>query len=228
MPPAHSPTRKRLSRRAVLREAIALADQEGFDGLSMRTLAARLGVVPMALYKHVSDKGDLVGGMVDEIILGYDSPPSDLSGWRDRVRFRVLSARTAYLAHSWLGSAIEERTRRTHAVFAHMNAIAGDLMTGGLSPDLAHYAMHALGNRIWGYSNEAFPDEATPTAADRDEAEVAEYMTQNFPHIVAIALDAADRNPSGSCDQQDEFDFALDLLLDGFERLREAGWTSRI
>ena len=162
-----------------------------------------------------------------EVILGYDSPPPDLSDWKDRVRFRVLSARTAYLAHPWLGAAIEGRTRRTEAVFAHMNAVAGDLLNGGLAPDLAHYSMHALGNRIWGYSNEAFPDEAAPTPADRDHAETAEYMMQNFPHIVAIALDAADRNPSGSCDPQDEFDFALELLLDGFERLDEQGWASR-
>ena len=162
-----------------------------------------------------------------EVILGYDSPPPDLSDWKDRVRFRVLSARTAYLAHPWLGAAIEGRTRRTEAVFAHMNAVAGDLMNGGLAPDLAHYSMHALGNRIWGYSSEAFDDPDAPTPADAGQPTIAEYMTERFPNVVAIALDAAARNPSGSCDQQIEFEFALDLLLDAFERLHAAGWESR-
>lgn len=219
--------RKRLSRRSVLAQAIELADGEGFDGLSMRSLAARLDVVPMALYKHVADKGDLTGGMVDEVIRGYEAPPESLAGWRDRVRFRVMAARNAYLEHPWLGDAIEGRTRRTEQVFAHMNAVAGEFIDNGLSPDLVHYAMHALGNRIWGYSREAFPDEAAPVPADADDPEIAAYMTDNFPHIVAIALDAAQRNPAGGCEQEDEFVFALELLLDGVERLHAAAWESR-
>lgn len=214
----------------MLAEAIEFADDDGFEALSMRALAGRLGVVPMALYKHVSDREDLIGGMVDAVILGYGAPPAELADWKDRVRFRALSARVAYLAHPWFGAAIEGRTHRTEAVFAHMNAVAGDFIDGGVSPDLAHYAMHALGNRIWGYSREAFPDETAPTpdgtAENAADADLVERMTRDYPHIVAIALDAANRNPSGSCDQQDEFVFALDLLLDGFERLHHEGWRS--
>lgn len=226
MPEARQGERARLSRRAVLTEAIMLADSEGFDALNMRTLASRLNVVPMALYKHISDRADLIAGMVEEVIRGYETPPTGASEWRERVRFRILAARRAYLAHPWLGAAIESQTRRTEAVFAHMNAIAGEFLNGGVSPDLTHYGMHALGNRIWGYSHEAFPDEAAPAPADADQAEIFAHMTQNFPHIVTIATDAAERNSAG-CDQHDEFDFALDLLLDGSERLREAGWHSR-
>lgn len=226
MPTRPRAERERLSRQAVLLAAIELADREGFESLSMRTLAARLGVVPMALYKHVSDRADLVGGMVDQAILSYAEPPQSLLDWNARVRFRVLAARSAYLDHPWLGAAIEGQTRRTHAVLAHMDLVAGEFIDGGVSPDLTHYAMHALGNRIWGYSREAFPDEAAPTPADGGRAAVAEYMTRSFPHVVAIALDAVARNPAG-CDQQDEFVFALELLLDGFERLHASAWESR-
>lgn len=217
--------RRRLDRPAVVAEAIALADAEGLEALSMRALAARLGVVPMALYKHIADKEDLVGRMVDRVIEEYASPNHG-GGWRNRVRSRVLSAREAILAHPWLGRAIDTRTRRTEAVLAHMNSVAGDFIDGGLSPDLAHYAMHALGNRIWGYSSEAFEDADAPTPADADQPAIAEYMTERFPHVVAIAMDAVRRNPSGSCDQQQEFEFALDLLLDSVERLHAAGWES--
>lgn len=223
---AEEQQRRHLDRDAVVREAIALADAEGLDALSMRALAARLHVVPMALYKHIADKEDLVGRMVDHVIEGY-APTIAHAGWRERVRARVLDARDAILAHPWAGPAIDTRRRRTEAVLAHMNAVAGDFIEGGISPDLTHYAMHALGNRIWGYSTEAFEDADAPTPADADQPEVVAYLTERFPHVVAIALDAAARNPAGSCDPQAEFEFTLDLLLDSVERLHAAGWRSR-
>lgn len=196
--------RRRLDQAAVVTEAIALADEEGIDGLSMRSLARRLGVVPMALYKHVADKGDLIGRMVGRIIQGY-APPPDGGAWRGRVRSPVLGAREAIRAHPWLGRAIDSRRCRTETVLAHMDAVAGDFITGGVSPDRTHYAMHALGNRIWGYSPEAFADADAPTPADAEQPAILEYMTDRFPSVVAIAMDAAKRNPSESCDQQTEF-----------------------
>lgn len=229
---APSPRRGRLSRNSVVIEAIALADADGLDALSMRALAARLAVVPMALYKHVSDKEDLIGRMVDHVVAGYPDPaapaaPAAEPSWRARVRSRVMHAHAAALAHPWLGRAIDTRRRRTETVLAHMNAVAGDFIEGGVSPDLAHYAMHALGNRIWGYSLEAFADADAPTPADAERPDVVGYMTERFPHVVTIARDAMRRNPSGSCEQQTEFEFTLDLLLDAVERLHAAGWVSR-
>lgn len=226
MPELPAAGRRKLDRATVVGTAIDLADAEGLEALSMRSLANRLGVVPMALYKHVADKDDLVGGMVDRIVVGYPAPAGN-GNWRSRVRSRVLSAREATLAHPWLGAAIDSRQRRSETVLAHMNAVAGDFIDGGVSPDLAHYAMHALGNRIWGYSTEAFADADAPTPADASRPAIVAYMTERFPHIVTIAMDAAARNPSGSCEQQTEFEFTLDLLLDSFERLHEDGWVSR-
>ncbi len=226
MPTNREARRPRLDRARVLAEAIALADAEGLESLSMRALSTRLGVVPMALYKHVADKEDLVGGMVDAVVAGYGQP-SDGGEWRARVRFRVLQARAAVAVHPWLGSAIESCTRRTETVFAHMDAVAGEFIDGGVSPDLTHYAMHALGTRIWGFSVEAFDDADAPTPGDADSPAVVEYMTERFPHVVAIARDAMTRNPAGSCDRSAEFEFTLDLILDAVERLHAAGWVSR-
>lgn len=218
-----------LDRSRVLSAGIDLAAREGIDAVSMRALASQLGVVPMALYKHVADKDDLVGGIVDTIVAAYDPPPPGLS-WRQAVRARVLSARRAILEHPWLRIAIETRTRRTEAVLDHMNAVAGEFIDGGVSTDLTHYAMHALGDRIWGFSPEAFgggaPDAAAadPAPADPD---MMRMLAQRFPHVTAIALDSATRNPAGACDENFEFEFTLDLLLDAFERLHAAGWVSR-
>ena len=218
--------RETLDRSRVLAAAIALADRDGLDAVSMRALAARLGVVPMALYKHVADKDDLIGGMVDEVVAGYPPPDPGLP-WAASVRARVLSARRALLAHPWLRSAIETRTRRTPAVLAYMDAVAGDLLAGGVSIDLTHHAMHALGHRIWGFSPEAFdepPGEPLPPA---EQQAMLRMMSERYPNVTAIAVEAATADPGGACEPESEFVFTLDLLLDAVERLHASGWSSR-
>jgi AcrR family transcriptional regulator len=226
VPPATRPARPTLSRAAVVAEAVALADAEGIDAVSMRALAGRLGVVPMALYKHVADKEDLLDGMVDHVIDGF-APPAHASSageWKDAVRGRVLAARTAVAAHPWARRAIETRTRRTPTVLRHMDTLTGLLLAGGFTPDLAHHAMHALGNRIWGFSPELFNDPGS-TPAPRPSA-APDPDPADYPAIVAVAADATARRPGGSCDEDFEFAFALDLVLDAVGRLSAAGWTS--
>jgi AcrR family transcriptional regulator len=225
-----------LTRAQVLAAGVALADREGLAAVSMRHLSAQLGVVPMALYKHVADKHDLVAGMIDLVVEGYAVPPPALD-WRERVRARVLSARDALLEHPWLRPAIEAATQRTPAVLAHMDAVAGDLAAGGLSYDLVHYAMHALGHRIWGFSPEAFSSPAgptppplastPPTASSPEQQAMMAALAQQYPHIAAIAADTVARNPQGACDEQGEFEFTLDLLLEAVQRLHAAHWVSR-
>jgi AcrR family transcriptional regulator len=222
-----TPRRAALSRSSVIAAAIALADRQGLETLSMRSLAAELGVVPMALYKHVRDKDDLVGGMIDAVVEAYPAP-GPAEGWRSRIRARVLGARAALLAHPWVRGAIESRRTRTPAVLAHMDAVAGELIAGGLTVDLAHHAMHALGHRIWGFNPEAFDEggaEGGGVNAPADEAALREAAAR-YPNIVAIAVDAGTRTGTGACDDDREFAFTLDLLLDAFERLHTAGWES--
>ena len=84
----------------MLRAAVALADAAGIDALSMRNLAQELGVVPMALYKHVANKEELLDGMVD-VIVGEIDPPAPGADWKTAVRQRILSARRALLRHPW-------------------------------------------------------------------------------------------------------------------------------
>ena len=220
-----------LNRDRVLRGAVALADEVGITGVSMRRLAQQLGVVPMALYKHVADKDELLDGMVDVVISEFDPPDPSLD-WKDGVRQRVLSARRAVLRHPWARQAIESRTRRTPAVLGHMDAVAGTFRAGGFSVDLTHHVMHALGNRIWGFSPELFDepsdDGAPPPTPEAQRAMAAEFA-QRYPHILEIAVAATGGSLSGvgqGCDEQFEFEFALDLLLDGAERLHRRGWRS--
>src|ERR1700675_746363 len=91
-------TRKPLSRARVLQAAVALADEAGLGAFSMRGLAQELGVVPMALYKHVANKEELLDGMVD-VVVGEIDPPLTDTDWKSSVRQRILSARRRLLPH---------------------------------------------------------------------------------------------------------------------------------
>src|SRR3954462_447601 len=91
---AASGRRARVTRDRALRAAVALADEAGLESLTMRSLAQKLGVVPMALYKHVANKDDLIDGMVDIIISETDPAPANTptatrSPWLSR--FHVLA-----------------------------------------------------------------------------------------------------------------------------------------
>ncbi|HKE54842.1 MAG TPA: TetR family transcriptional regulator, partial [Actinomycetota bacterium] len=88
--------REPLTKERILHAAVALADEGGVESLSMRRLAQDLGVVPMALYKHVAGKDELLDGMIDLVVAEID-PPIEGSDWKTTMRERILSARRALL-----------------------------------------------------------------------------------------------------------------------------------
>jgi AcrR family transcriptional regulator len=186
----------------------------------MRGIARELDVVPMALYRHVANKDELLDGMVD-VVVGEIDPPVRGADWRSAVRQRILSARRALLRHPWASRVLESRTNPTPVVLAYMDSMIGMFRSGGFSIDLTHHVMHAVGSRIFGFTQELFDDSAStdPQAAAALPPEVA----KQFPYITELTI--AISHDEGSvvgpgCDDQFEFEFALDLLLDGIERLR--------
>jgi AcrR family transcriptional regulator len=222
--------RVRLNRDRVLRAAVALADAEGIDAVSMRNLAEQLGVVPMALYKHVANKDELLDGMVDVIVGEIDAPAAEAE-WRSAVRGRVLSARRALLGHPWARPVIESRTSPSPFVLEYMNSVIGMFRVGGFSVDLTHHVMHALGSRMWGFTQELFDDPGAPVLDPATQQAMIGALAQTYPYIAEVAEIVAHDATSvvgGGCDDQFEFEFALDLLLDGFQRLHQAGWTSAV
>ncbi|MGY1778710.1 TetR/AcrR family transcriptional regulator C-terminal domain-containing protein [Geodermatophilus sp. SYSU D01036] len=147
------------------------------------------------------------------------------------VRQRLLSARRAVLRHAWARQAIESRTHRTPAVLGHTGAVAGTFRAGGFSVDLTHHLVHTLGNRIRGFSPELFeePRDAAPEPTPEERQAMAAEFARRFPHVLEIATAATGGDLSGvgqGCDEDFEFAFALDLLLDGAERLHARGWRS--
>src|ERR1700733_15433105 len=101
-------TRKPLSSARVLQAAVARADEAGLEAFSMRGLAQELGVVPMALYKHVGNKDELLDGMVD-IVFGEMTFTAVGKDWRSALRHRAITAREALKRHGWAIGLMESR-----------------------------------------------------------------------------------------------------------------------
>jgi AcrR family transcriptional regulator len=212
--------REPLTKERILRAAVALADEGGVESLSMRRIAQDLGVVPMALYKHVANKDEMLDGMVD-VVVGEIDPPLEGADWNTAIRERVLSARRALLRHPWASRVIESRTSPTPTVIGYMDEMIGILRKGGFSVDLTHHSMHAMGSRALGFSQELFDD--TPEDPPEIQAIAAQQMADAYPYIseMAAAISHDDASVVGQgCDDQFEFEFALDLMLEGLERRR--------
>ena len=210
-----------LSRDRILETAVALADEGGVEAASMRKIAQEMGVVPMALYKHVSSKEDLLDGMVDAVISEID-PPMEGAPWKAAIRERILSARRVLLRHPWASRVIESRVQPSPTVIAYMDSMVGLFRTGGFSIDLTHHALHAMGSRLMGFSQELF-DDSTESSDPEADAEMFGAMRDTFPYIYELFISVTHDDSSvvgGGCDDQFEFEFALDLLLDGLDRLK--------
>jgi AcrR family transcriptional regulator len=219
-------TRVPLTRERVLTTAVALADQGGIESLSMRKLAQALDVVPMALYRHVANKDELLNALVD-VVVGEIDPPLDGADWKTTIRARILSARRALLRHPWASRVIESRTTPTPVVLEYMDSMIGLFRTGGFSLDLTHHALHSMGSRIFGFTQEVFND--TSDVDPAAEAEMWGAMADIYPYIFEIftAISHDDASTVGpGCDDQFEFEFALDLMLDGLEKLKHGSTRS--
>jgi AcrR family transcriptional regulator len=212
--------RSPLTRERVLGTAVVLADRGGIESLSMRKLAQALDVVPMALYRHFANKDELLNGLVD-LVVGEIDPPLDGADWKTAIRERILSARRALLRHPWASKVIESRSTPTPVVLGYMDSMIGLFRTGGFSLDLTHHAMHAVGSRMFGFTQEVFNDTADVDPAA--EADMWGAMAETYPYIFEIFTTIAHDDTSvvgAGCDDQFEFEFALDLTLDGLEGLK--------
>jgi AcrR family transcriptional regulator len=217
-----------LSRQRVLRAAIEVADQGGIESLTMRRLAEELGAEAMSLYYHVASKEDLLDGIaeavvteINDIVGGLDVPAAG-AGWKTAVRQRILSAREVLLRHPWAPRVLETRTNTGLPVLLYYDGLLRLMRDGGFSYDLIHHALHALGSRALGFSQELF--DPSGGASDEETAAALDSMTAQIPHLAAMFTEVAHDDPEttlGWCDDQTEFEFGLDLILDGLDKMRK-------
>jgi AcrR family transcriptional regulator len=217
-----------LSRERVLRAAVNVADEGGIESLTMRRLAEELGAEAMSLYYHVADKDAVLDGMVDVVareineVVDQIDVPSVGAAWKNAVRQRILSAREVLLRHRWAPGVFETRTNTSPAVVQYFDALLGLMRDGGFSYDLGHHALHALGSRALGFTQELF--DPGDEAGDEEATAMLESMADQLPHLVGMMMEVAHDDPDstlGWCDDQTEFEFGLDLILDGLDRMRE-------
>ena len=216
-----------LSRQRVLRAAINIADQSGIEALTMRRLAEELDAEAMSLYYYLASKEDLLDGIADAVVAEINDAvsaidvPSAGPSWKTAVRQRVLSAREVLLRHRWAPRVLETRTRTSLAVLLYYDGLLRLMRDGGFSYDLIHHALHALGSRALGFSQEMF--DPSGGASEEETAAALDGMAGQIPHLVGMLMEVAHDDPGstlGWCDDQTEFEFGLDLILDGLDTMR--------
>jgi len=212
-----------LDRERILAVAVELADEDGIDALSMRRLGQRLGVDPMSLYYHVGDKDDLLDGLGDTVVGEIERPSGEHAGdWRASLRETILAARSTMLRHPWAAGVIESRATPGPATMRHMELVLATLRAGGFSLGLAHHALHVLGSRVLGFSQDLFDDRGASDPPPDEAARMARAWAEAFPNIAELAIAVRHDGGLGGCDDDVEFRFGLDLILDGLERRRVA------
>ena len=220
-----------LNRERILVAAVEVADTGGLDSLTMRGLADALDVEAMSLYYHVANKEALLDGVAEMAVEEILEAIADLPGatgpedWKEAMRSRILKAREVMLRHKWAPSVLESRTTMNGAILRYYHGFLEVFQAGGMSYDLAHHAMHALGSRALGFSQELF-DPTPGTSEEAASEELLAQMATELPLFVEFMEEIAHDDPEdqtlGWCDDQTEFEFALDLMLDGLDRLRLA------
>lgn len=215
-----SDQREPLSRERVLRAAIALADAGGIESLSMRRLAQELGVEAMSLYHHVANKNDILSGIADMVVAEYEIPAPG-GDWKASIRRTAVSAHRVLLRHPWAANLLLAGTTPSVARLRYMDALLGTLRGAGFSAAMTDHAYHALDSHIMGFTlwvtgmNLPSDEEFDKLAQDF----LAQLPADEMPHLVEhVHQHLAPPDP----DAKPEFEFGLDLLLDGLERLRSA------
>jgi AcrR family transcriptional regulator len=215
-------TRRPLTRERVLRAALKLADRSGFASLSMRKVAGELGVEAMSLYHHVAGKEDLVDGLVDIVFGEIEVPEPGRTDWRIAMRQRALSVRAALNRHRWAVGLMESRANPGPANLRHHDAVMGCLREGGFPFRAAVHAYSVMDAYIYGF---ALQESSLPFDTAEEHAQVVAAKQEQaadmtaYPYLVEVATEIA----KAGYDYAIEFEFGLDLILDGLERYRAGG-----
>ena len=217
-PPARAAARRRpLSRDRVLRAAIRLADEGGLESVSMRKLGQVLRVEAMSLYKHVANKDDILDGIADLVVGDFEVPSGDVD-WQTAIRRSAISAHQTLFRHPWASSLIESRLNAGPARLRYLDAMIGVLAAAGFPMPIVIRAIMALDSHTYGFVLQemawSFDTENAPEMA---AAFARSLPAGEYPNLLAMAEMTATAPGGASVD----FEFGLDLILDGLERLRD-------
>lgn len=204
----------RIDRERVLDAAAAIADEAGLEALTMRALAARLGVKPMSIYHHVAGKDAVLDGLVDRVFTEMTLPTPGRP-WRAEVAARARSARQVLVRHPWAVGLLEGRRNPGASNLRQHDAMLGVLREAGFSLELAGHAYALLDAYVYGFvvQEVSLPFEDSPTA-EVAESIMSAVSQGEYPYLVEYAVERA-MAPGYSFGA--EFDVGLELVLDALE-----------
>jgi AcrR family transcriptional regulator len=210
-----SQVRARLSRERVLTAAVAFADERGIESLTMRKLGEALGVEAMSLYNHVANKDQLLDGMVDIVFSEVGLPSSD-DHWKTAMRRRAVSARQVLSHHRWAIGLMESRTSPGPATLRHHDAVIGCLRGAGFTVAMAAHAFSLLDSYVYGFALQeaTLPFDTAEQTAELAEMILSSLQPDEYPHLTELAVEHVLKP---GYDYGNEFEFGLDLILDGLE-----------
>ena len=211
-------TRLPLNKERVIAAAVALADTEGFESLTMRKLAEELDTAPMSLYRHVANKEELLDGMID-VVFGEIDVPSGQSDWKKEMRQRAIETRAALSRHRWANGLMESRTNPGPANARYHNAFMGCLREAGFPFREAVHAYNAVQSYTYGFALQEryLSFETAEESIQVAEATIQDYAAE-YPYLAEVV---AEFTSSGGYDYDEEFEIALDLILDAVDRFKE-------
>jgi AcrR family transcriptional regulator len=214
--PAPSKPRTPLTRARILRAGVALADDRGVEGVSMRKLARRLGVEAMSLYNHLANKEDLLDGMVDLVMAEIEAPAPD-APWRDAMRCRAASMRAAYARHPWAARLVHARASAGPGRLGSFEATIDCLRRAQFSHALIVHALSTLDAFVHGFGAQRLHVARADLPDDVAMAEaLARWLPrERYPSLRALVLEHVLVH---GFDEDEAFAFGLDLVLDGLER----------
>jgi AcrR family transcriptional regulator len=216
--------RRALTRERVVAEALAIIGTDGVDALSMRALAARVGVVPAALYRHVRSKDQLCDLVADSVLAEVDCRPGRSPGWAGQVKALAGRLRTALESHPGIAGLLKTRDPLGPHSLALAEAFLAPLRQAGLPDRQTALAFSLIYDYTLGF---ALSDRTTV-----NEQRVQDTATRRQLHAFFRSLPAG-RFPALAAlgehvwaDNRDErFTASLDTLLSGLQAApRRPGW----
>jgi AcrR family transcriptional regulator len=182
----------------------------------MRKLAKELGVEAMSLYNHVANKEDLLDGLID-VVFGEIEVPAD-GDWRTAMRRRAISAREVLMRHPWAIGLMEGRMNPGPANLRYHDAVMGRLREAGFSFRDAVHASSVLDAYIYGF---ALQERGLPFETPEESGEIVQAQSrvaplEQFPYLREVVTEL----PKSGYDFETEFEYGLDLILEGLEQRR--------
>ena len=219
--------RRPLTKQRVLEKAIAIADEDGIEALSMRRLGQALGVEAMSLYNHVANKGELVAAMVDSVVEQFELP-DDEPRWDVAIRRCAIRAHDLLIQHPWAcGLALVPSDFRTISGprIRYMEWLLRRLREAGFSPELAYSAYHTLDSHIFGFTlwqlgHAKAADMFAANDGESVETFVTRILEQMRPQYPYLAEHGEQHMAPGAPNGKQEFEFGLDLILDALKERR--------